>query len=74
MPLLTPGEYDDLPQNIKDELAGVMMQTYKDTKDTSYRKKKGPFMNGELYADPRPSVKVGFGTGDPRAPHPPAES
>jgi hypothetical protein len=63
MPLLTPGEYDDLPAAAKQALAGVMQQPLKDKKSNPFRKRFGRFMNGEIDADPRATAKVGYGTG-----------
>lgn len=65
---LTPGEYDDLPQEAKDALASVVRHPMHDYKSTPFRKRFGPFLNGELTADPVTRQIVGYGTGGPSAP------
>jgi hypothetical protein len=70
MPLLTPGEYDDLPLEAQEALGRVTRQPMKDQKSRAFRRWKGGFMNGDLEADPRSMEQVGFGTGDPKAPLP----
>lgn len=70
MPLLTPGEYDDLPLEAQQVLHQIVRQPHKDKKDNAYRAKKGRYMNGEIDADPTSLTTVGFGAGDPKAPLP----
>lgn len=66
MPNLTPGEYDDLPQSVKDELAGVVRQPKADKKNISFRKRFGRRRNGELDASPDTAQPSGYGTGTTR--------
>lgn len=69
-PLLTQGEYDDLPQEAKDALAQVVRFPHHDVHDHSYRRRFGPYRNGELYGDPIVRQRVGYGTDSPLTSHP----
>lgn len=68
MALLTPGEYDDLPQQAQYDLSLVVWDTTNNKHDVSYRKRYGRIRNGELDADPRPHMIIGYGTGSRKAP------
>jgi hypothetical protein len=63
MGLLTQGEYDWMPDEVKRALAGVVIQPEKDKKSDEYRRRKGRFMNGEIDADLRTLSRVGYGSG-----------
>jgi hypothetical protein len=69
MTLLTPGEFDNLPLTVQAELRSITQQPQRDHKDMKYRKKRGAYMNGDTYADPKVREVIGYGTGSPFAPH-----
>lgn len=53
-PLLTPGEYEDLPEEVKQQLAAIQHQPMQDTKSTAYRRRFGARANGQLPAPESP--------------------
>lgn len=70
MSLLTPGEYDDLPDEAKAELAAVRRQPRRDKKNISFRKRRGREQNGEVDASIEALSTTGYGTGRPQRPNP----
>lgn len=66
--LLTPGEYDDLPDQCKIDLQLVVQQPTHNIHSDEYRRRFGGFMNGEIGYDYLPWQKVGYGTGSRFAP------
>jgi hypothetical protein len=66
--LLTPYEYDQLPNDAKAALAAVNRYPRNDVKSDHFRRRYGAFLNGELYADPTALQVVGYGTNSPFTP------
>jgi hypothetical protein len=56
MPLLTPGEYEDLPDDLKQQLAAIQQQRqpWFDVKSDAFERCHGPLLNGQVGADGRP--------------------
>src|SRR5579859_3993859 len=69
MPVLTPGEFDNFPLELQLEIQATRIQPFWDKKSRQFRKWKGALLNGDPTKDPRTYTLVGYGTGDPRAPH-----
>lgn len=67
--LLTPYEYDQLPDDVKAQLAGIVRHPRNDKHTASYGRRRGRYLNGEIDADPQAQQVVGYGTGSPLAPH-----